>query len=235
MPSTPDDRRSPRTTTSYAILGLLSVRSWTTYELAKQVQRSLNWFWPRAERKLYDEPKHLVADGLATAHRQFTGQRPRTVYEITDEGRAALRRWLDQSPAPRSTEFEAMLKVFFADAGSLEQLERTVQAVEESSTERLRELGAMAGQAATGDTDFDARQHISALALRLQYEQEAAVLTWSRWARRQIAGWRSTTDAAGWDHRAVLGELAADVERLVDGVRPARPSLVTRGTPSRHT
>src|SRR5688572_5469801 len=53
----------PRTTTSYAILGLLSVRRWTTYELAKQVQRSLNWFWPRAERKLYDEPKRLVADG----------------------------------------------------------------------------------------------------------------------------------------------------------------------------
>ena len=47
------------------ILGLLSLRSWTTYELAKQVQRSLGWFWPRAERKLYDEPKRLVAAGLA--------------------------------------------------------------------------------------------------------------------------------------------------------------------------
>ena len=49
-----------RSTTSYALLGLLSLRSWTTYELAKQVQRSIGWFWPRAERKLYDEPKRLV-------------------------------------------------------------------------------------------------------------------------------------------------------------------------------
>ena len=32
------ESRARRTTTSYAILGLLSVRSWTTYELAKQVQ-----------------------------------------------------------------------------------------------------------------------------------------------------------------------------------------------------
>ena len=55
----------PRSTTAYAILGLLTVRDWTTYELAKQVQRSLNWFWPRAERKLYEEPKRLVEDGLA--------------------------------------------------------------------------------------------------------------------------------------------------------------------------
>ena len=49
-----------RSTTSYALLGLLALREWTTYELAKQVQRSIGWFWPRAERKLYEEPKRLV-------------------------------------------------------------------------------------------------------------------------------------------------------------------------------
>ncbi len=225
MPQTSGARRPSRTTTSYAILGLLSVRSWTTYELAKQVQRSLNWFWPRAERKLYDEPKHLVADGLATARKQFTGQRPRTVYEITEEGRAALREWLDEASAPRTTEFEAMLKVFFADAGSLEQLTGTIAAIEAGSAERLRELGAMAGQTAAGETGFGQRQHISALTLPLQQLQEAAVLTWSRWAREQVADWRSTTDATGWDHRAVLVELAADAERLARGDGgPAAPT-----------
>ena len=85
MPSFP-------TTTSYAVLGLLSVRSWTTYELAKQVQRSLNWFWPRAERKLYDEPKQLAAHGYAVATEHFTGKRRSREYAITDEGRAALAR-----------------------------------------------------------------------------------------------------------------------------------------------
>lgn len=79
-----------RTTTTYALLALLGVRDWTTYELAKQVQRSLNWFWPRAERKLYDEPKRLVADGLATASVGATGKRPKTVYAITDAGRDEL-------------------------------------------------------------------------------------------------------------------------------------------------
>ena len=103
----------PLTATSYAVLGLLSVRSWTTYELAKQVRRSLNWFWPRAERKLYEEPKVLVAAGFATAEREFTGQRPRTIYTITDAGRAELRRWLDEPSAPRVTEYEEMLNVVF--------------------------------------------------------------------------------------------------------------------------
>ena len=55
------------TSTSYAILGLLSLRPWTTYELAQQMQRALGQFWPRAESKLYEEPKKLVEHGLATA------------------------------------------------------------------------------------------------------------------------------------------------------------------------
>src|SRR5262245_27477774 len=105
------------TTTSHALLGLLNVKTWTTYELAKQVQRSLGWFWPRAERKLYDEPKRLVAAGLATASEEHTGNRPRTVYAITDDGRKALRAWLDEAPAPPALEFEALVKVFFADGG----------------------------------------------------------------------------------------------------------------------
>jgi DNA-binding PadR family transcriptional regulator len=215
MPETRNGGRSPRTTTSYAILGLLSVRSWSTYELAKQVQRSLNWFWPRAERKLYDEPKNLVADGLATAHRTFTGQRPRTEYEITDEGRAALRGWLDEDSAPRTTEFEAMLKVFFADAGSRQQLSATIAEIESSTSARLRELAAMAGSAGGEGYPFPQRQHISALALRLQYLQEEAVLTWARWARNQVARWRSTTDPDAWDHHAEHIALVRDVQRLL--------------------
>ena len=42
------------TPTSYAILGLLAIKPWTTYELAKQMDRTLNRFWPRARSKLYD-------------------------------------------------------------------------------------------------------------------------------------------------------------------------------------
>src|SRR4051794_21714115 len=117
----------PSPTTAHAILGLLAIKPWTTYELAKQVQRSLGWFWPRAERTLYTEPKSLVAAGLATAHEERTGNRPRTVYTITAAGRRALRRWLGEPPAPPALEFEAMVKVFFADAGSLDQLRTTLE------------------------------------------------------------------------------------------------------------
>ena len=203
------DRTAARPTTSYALLGLLSVRTWTTYELAKQVQRSLNWFWPRAERKLYDEPKRLVADGLATATKERTGQRPRTLYAITTDGREALRRWLDEPSAPRSGEFEAMLKVFFADAGSLGQLEATLVAIEQEAAQRLGELAAMTEEGLARTTEFPERLHLSAIGLRLQFEQEEAVLRWSRWARQEVTQWRGTDDPGTWDQRAELAALVA--------------------------
>src|SRR5580765_4188575 len=50
------------TTTSYAILGLLTLKPWSTYELAKQIQRD-RFVWPRAESNLYAEPKKLIVHG----------------------------------------------------------------------------------------------------------------------------------------------------------------------------
>lgn len=195
----------PRTTTSYAILGLLTVRDWTTYELAKQVRRSLNWFWPRAERKLYDEPKRLVADGLATASREHTGQRGRTVYRVTDAGRDALRTWLGEPPAPRSGEFEGMLKVFFADAGTKEQLLATLDRIDDEAGQRLATLTAFA----SGETPFPRRTHLRALALTLQCEQEYAVRRWAGWAREQVGEWSAADDPGSWDVAAALEHLSS--------------------------
>ena len=85
--------RGRLTTTSYAILGLLAVRSWSTYELTQQMDRSLGRFWPLAKSKLYEEPRKLVALGYASSASEHVGRRPRTVYTITEQGRAELARW----------------------------------------------------------------------------------------------------------------------------------------------
>ncbi len=192
------------TTTSYAILGLLRVRPWSTYELAKQVQRSLGWFWPRAERKLYDEPKRLVAAGLASSEGEMTGARPRTVYGVTPSGRRALRQWLDEAPAPPTLEFEGMVKVFFADGGTLEQLRSTLAAIAEAADARLAELEGKVEELTADDVPFAERLHLNALGLRFVLDHERSIAEWARWALEETAGWRSTTDPGSWDHRRAL-------------------------------
>lgn len=193
-------------TTSYALLGLLALRSWTTYELAKQVPRSIGWFWPRAERKLYDEPKRLAEDGWAHARREMTGARPRTIYDITGAGRRALRRWLAEPPVPPTLEFEGMVKVFFADAGTLEQLQETLRAIADDADARLAELNAKAVENAQGDVAFPDRLHLNNIGLRFLVDHERAICAWARWALEQTAEWTSATDPGGWDYRGVFPE-----------------------------
>src|SRR5215472_10336383 len=84
----------PLTTTSYAVLGLLAIKPWSSYELTQQMDRSLGRVWPRAVSKLYEEPKKLAAHGLAHSTAERNGRRTRTVYAITADGRAALADWL---------------------------------------------------------------------------------------------------------------------------------------------
>ncbi len=187
------------------MLGLLALRPWTTYELAKQVQRSLGWFWPRAERKLYDEPKRLVAAGLATSERKMTGARPRTVYTVTRDGRRALKDWLGEAPMPPTLEFEGMVKVFFADGGTLQQLEANLTAIAEVADSRLAELREKAVELGRADGTFPERLHLNALGLRFHLDHERTVGDWARWAIEQIGEWKSTSDPGDWDHRRAFG------------------------------
>ena len=95
------------TTTSYAILGLLAIKPWTTYELTQQMHRALGQFWPRAESKLYEEPKKLVAHGLAPARREHvaSARAPSTRSRRRAGGRLAA--WVPTpAPGPAVLEFE---------------------------------------------------------------------------------------------------------------------------------
>jgi len=85
-----EEKTKRLSTTSFAVLGLLALRPWTTYELAHEMQRSVHQVWPRAESGLYEEPKLLVARRLARAKHELVGRRPRTTYSITAKGRREL-------------------------------------------------------------------------------------------------------------------------------------------------
>ena len=201
MPTT--RKTAAQDATPYAILGLLSVRPWTTYELAQQVRRSLHWFWPRAERKLYDDPKRLAAEGLAKATEEFTGKRKRTVYSITAKGRRELKAWLGTPSAQPSWENEALVKVFFADGGDLTTLRTNLTEMGDAARARLAELGELAA----GEAPFPERRHLNAVTIRLSQELEEATLRWSQWALESTAAWKASDDPGRWDPQSVYTPL----------------------------
>jgi PadR family transcriptional regulator, regulatory protein AphA len=177
------------TTTSYVMLGLLALRRWSTYELAQQMQRSIRYYWPRAESHIYEEPKKLVAHGLATATREYAGRRPRTVYAITDEGREALRAWLGEPGGGPLIEFDGLVKVLFAEQAGKDELLATLASIRsEAEQTRLHHAELAADLAETGGP-FPDRLHVNTLVFKFMWEQAEMLLRWVAWAEQEVASW----------------------------------------------
>ena len=196
------------TTTSYAILGLLAIRPWTTYELARQMERSFRNFWPRAESRIYEEPKRLAALGLADATAEPVGRRPRTVYSITDEGRRALARWVAEPGGGPQLEFESLLKIFFAEHASREATLARVEEIRAWSQAKLAEHVAVASAILDTGGPFPDRAPQLVLVGRFLADFAAAVDVWAQWAREVVAAWPDDVTDRQPD-LAALTEIAA--------------------------
>ncbi|HZU75106.1 MAG TPA: PadR family transcriptional regulator [Acidimicrobiales bacterium] len=210
-------RRAELTGTSYALLGLLAARTdgWSAYELAQQMGRSLRYVWPRAERNLYDDVKLLAERGLARTKQEPTGRRPRTVYSITSKGRRALREWLSRASAPLTMESEALVRVFFADHGTLDDLRRTIRGVREEAEATERAVAEMVRGYESDGGPFPERLHVIALMGKLLHAHREALRHWADWAEAEVASWADVTREGGARiPEEVFEEIIATAERL---------------------
>jgi DNA-binding PadR family transcriptional regulator len=181
------------TTTSYAILGLLNIKPWSAYDLTQQAQRSLRYAWPKSESHLYAEPKRLVRLGFARVTEAPAGPvRTRQVYRITASGRRALKRWLESEPEPPQLEFEALLRVFYADATDKEALLSTLTHTQNDLYRRYAEGMALVEAWLDGEAPFPERLHISALVAVFIRDLLSLLIQWSEFAQHEIERWPRT-------------------------------------------
>lgn len=86
-------------TIKYAILGFLSWRPFSGYDLKKLFADSLSFYWSGNNNQIYRTLVQLHNEGLVTVEVQVQADRPpRKVYTITEQGRAALREWVVSAP-----------------------------------------------------------------------------------------------------------------------------------------
>ena len=204
--------RRALTTTSYAILGLLSIRMWSAYELTRQMKRSLRFHWPRAESRIYMEAPNLVAHGLATAVEERTGKRRRTVYSITPKGRRALRDWLALPSAPPQFESEAQVRAMVAENGTKDDLLRTLRELSGQASEARSQLMRQGADYLTTGGPVPHRLHLIALNGRFLLAFTKLLDDWARWAEAEVGTWPDTAnvspDRAITVFRKVMGDQA---------------------------
>jgi DNA-binding PadR family transcriptional regulator len=87
--------------TGYAILGLLTFGDELTgYEVKQRADVTLRFYWVApAMSQVYTELRRLTEHGLVAADARTDGGREVTTYAITAAGQAALRTWMDTTPA----------------------------------------------------------------------------------------------------------------------------------------
>jgi PadR family transcriptional regulator, regulatory protein AphA len=114
---------APLSTTSYVILGMLSLRPMSGYEIKRVADFSVRHFWTISYGQIYPELKNLVEAGLAEPEDGSVGSRQRTLYRLTKTGREALLDWVGiPNEVPIEVRDEMLLRLFFAD--QLEPAER---------------------------------------------------------------------------------------------------------------
>lgn len=201
------------TTTSYLILGMLTRSDRSAYDLAQQMSLGLSQLWPRAERQMYNAPKLLLSEGLVTATKESVGRRERTVYSITEEGRAALRQWLSTEARPSSLEFEAIVRVLLADQGDIEDLRTTLRAIAAQALLQREQFVLHAAHIVdTEGGTYPERRHLTALTNRFMIGHFTHIVDWATWALGEVESWPDAVTPADshWeDSREILATVAA--------------------------
>jgi DNA-binding PadR family transcriptional regulator len=97
-------------------LGYLSTAPGSGYDLARQFDTGLGWFWTANHSQIYPELRRLTNEGLvercATA---VTENIDKYTYSLTEAGRAELQEWTRQPPAYPPNRDAERLQLIFCD------------------------------------------------------------------------------------------------------------------------
>jgi PadR family transcriptional regulator AphA len=107
----------------HALLGILTCKPMTGYELKQFFDSSVQHFWNAELSQIYPTLKTLEENGWVDKHIEVQDSRPnRKVYELTDSGREEFERWLRHPQPPADMRDPFMIKIFFGSEVPVEDV-----------------------------------------------------------------------------------------------------------------
>ncbi|KOV66209.1 PadR family transcriptional regulator [Streptomyces sp. MMG1121] len=165
----------------HALLGLLSDRRASGYDLLKTFETSLANVWPATQSQIYTELTKLAGSGLITVAAE--GPRGRKEYEITDEGMAELRHWLTEVAPQPVTRSDVLLRVFFLGVLPPEQARAYLTELMDMSQSGYDQLRRLHDSIDWSDGSLSVHGRI---ALEYGLRFNAMRREWAEWAAQQI-------------------------------------------------
>jgi PadR family transcriptional regulator AphA len=108
---------------NYAILGILSYKSLTGYDLKKIIQDSPFMYWSGNNNQIYKSLLELLDEGFVTSEVHHQDSSPsKKIYTITIEGLAELKDWVLSTPEPPEFKKTFLIQLAWADLLSTDEL-----------------------------------------------------------------------------------------------------------------
>ncbi|MET7685314.1 PadR family transcriptional regulator [Streptomyces sp. NPDC005423] len=165
----------------HALLGLLSERTASGYDLLKLFDTSLANVWPATQSQIYTELTKLAGAGLITVAAE--GPRGRKEYALTDEGLAELRHWMTETRPQRVLRSDILLRVFFLGVLTPEQARAYLDELAGMSEQEHDDLQRLMESIDWGDDNLAVYGRI---ALEYGLRFNAMRREWAEWAAAQI-------------------------------------------------
>ncbi len=100
----------------YALLGTLSIKPMSGYDIKKSFERSVGLIWNANYSQIYAQLHRLEDEGLVQKREVIQDGKPnKKLYSLTDKGLCDLKEWLTQPIFVADVKDEFMLKFFFSD------------------------------------------------------------------------------------------------------------------------
>jgi PadR family transcriptional regulator, regulatory protein AphA len=163
----------------FALLGLLSDKSMSGYDLTKRFERSLSNVWPARHSQIYPELNRLNDEGLIEIVSE--GPRGRKEYRATQAGKEAVREWLTTSEPEWGLRSEPMLRAFFLWMLSPEEARAYLHRYREWFEQRLTAHNSVREQWVP-ETEGE---RASWVVLHAGIMQAEAAIKWADWALEQ--------------------------------------------------
>lgn len=107
----------------HAILGLLSWKPLTGYEMKHIIENSSSMYWSGNNNQIYKALVQLLNEGLVTNVLQHQERLPsKKIYTVTPEGRTALKTWVASSPEAPDMKKSFLVQLAWADLLTAEEL-----------------------------------------------------------------------------------------------------------------
>jgi DNA-binding PadR family transcriptional regulator len=165
----------------HALLGLLSERPASGYDLLKLFDTSLATVWPATQSQIYTELTKLADAGLISVAAE--GPRGRKEYAVTEQGMAELRHWLTATAPQRNTRSDILLRVFFLGVLTPGQAQTYLTELVEMSAQEEESLRHLAESIDWDDGNLSTYGRI---VLEYGLRFNAMRRDWAEWAAGQI-------------------------------------------------